>query len=870
MTYELPATMNSTNTTNNNLAATNNNNNNNNNASSSNLKTNTSKKPDDSTTSSTISNSNQRKNSKLNPTDIVTSTSNLNMIASETNLNVLKEYIWYHLNNLLQNENADILIESSQILNSKLNELLMRVNECNNILLSESLKATKSNQHGKAGSQYMLNVTSSLISDRCVALKQKLNEFFIVLKNELKTNRESISVIDSTNQSASLNHLETNSAEISLNNHDIPDELLYSPSSSSSSSSSSCASPMSDTSYESCHDSKLNSDFVASSNNLSTQVNCRASSNNLKISDPASEKSESNKNICTNENSSGNNSIKRRIMLNSISKLYKHRRRVMTRANSLKKSIKQLIKLADFKSFDTNQNSNNMSSHEIRININECKSTSDISNLHTINYYDYEDDDVYENNSNTNNWIKKTSTTNDITIMNNQTSGRSQRPNSLNIVSHNKTQEAEFNFTTNKKSSFLAEDLNENFKSLSFNRPRSVANLTNSNIVINDQKKAITTNGILPNHAETASSNSIKCKDDSSNSGTFNDSNSLLGKSPSILTINRTLAGINDVPLASEEQSCMSTPNTTNLSLSIDSIYKQQQQLTQPKNGIVNCNNTKQSLLSRPNQLDLIDKHTSIASKTLATKTTSNDTNDGAPKIRITSTCDDSVEFNYESDCVRLDPSRSPSYLGYITSTSSLSITPNSAYDLNGLNKTPAPSEDTTTNSKYSPKTKQKHIPAPLFLLPPSSSSLGIKNSSPNLNSSSSSNNLSSRMNEFKHLGVPLSPSGYSSSGSCYSKTTLPSPRISKKYAKEIMSSTMHLQLPAKRGISALSSSFRRRSLSKSSEKSSSPTSPSSPKLMFKFNPVSSPFGFVGQALLFNADALCAPIAAPVINEPIL
>ena len=209
-----------------------------------------------------------------------------------------------------------------------------------------------------------------------------------------------------------------------------------------------------------------------------------------------------------------------------------------------------------------------------------------------------------------------------------------------------------------------------------------------------------------------------------------------------------------------------------------------------------------------------------------------------APKIHITSICDDDesngkMNVNYESDCLRMGNSRSPSFLGYVTSTSSLSITPNSAYDINGIvNETNSNNHHISAFSK-SIKSKSK----PDYLLPPSASSLVIKNSSSNINSSSSSNNLSTtRQNEFKYLGVPPSPSGYSSSGSCYSKVNLPSPRISKKYSKEILSSSMHLQLPAKRGISALSASFRRRSMSKSSEKSSSPTSPSSPKFVFKYN----------------------------------
>ncbi len=42
-----------------------------------------------------------------------------------------------------------------------------------------------------------------------------------------------------------------------------------------------------------------------------------------------------------------NSSINRRQMLNSISKLFRHRRKIMARANSLKKSIKQILQLAD-------------------------------------------------------------------------------------------------------------------------------------------------------------------------------------------------------------------------------------------------------------------------------------------------------------------------------------------------------------------------------------------------------------------------------------------------------------------------------------------------------------------------------------------
>ena len=76
----------------------------------------------------------------------------------------------------------------------------------------------------------------------------------------------------------------------------------------------------------------------------------------------------------------------------------------------------------------------------------------------------------------------------------------------------------------------------------------------------------------------------------------------------------------------------------------------------------------------------------------------------------------------------------------------------------------------------YSQKNKLKPTNN-LFLSPTTTSS------NMHLSSSSSNNNLSVKTDS-QFLGLPPSPSGYSSSGSCYSKTPLPSPRISKKYAQ--------------------------------------------------------------------------------------
>jgi hypothetical protein len=246
-----------------------------------------------------------------------------------------------------------------------------------------------------------------------------------------------------------------------------------------------------------------------------------------------------------------------------------------------------------------------------------------------------------------------------------------------------------------------------------------------------------------------------------------------LAKSPSTLTINKTLStNTNDgdtCPLASEEQSCMSTPNLTKLSPSIDSIYKQQQcesasqfQLQQQTNQPLQVQ--PNSTLFRPNQLDLLVKNYSNQNNTnpVLIKVQSPSNHDPSPSVlgiqhnskaekkfnfdfapHITIQCenDDARSLsNYESDYNRLDNSRSPSFLGYLTSASSVAITPSSAN---------IEMESFISNNSFSTNKKQKGELPPLLLLPPSHGSQRNKIS---FNSSSSSNNLSSHklsINEF-------------------------------------------------------------------------------------------------------------------------
>jgi hypothetical protein len=243
-----------------------------------------------------------------------------------------------------------------------------------------------------------------------------------------------------------------------------------------------------------------------------------------------------------------------------------------------------------------------------------------------------------------------------------------------------------------------------------------------------------------------------------------------LAKSPSTLTINKTLStNTNDgdtCPLASEEQSCMSTPNLTKLSPSIDSIYKQQQSelntqkiQQQQKQQQTQVNAT----LFRPNQLDLIvknytnqnnstqvlikvqspsnhDPSPSILGIQQNIKAEQNCNFDFAPHITIQCENDDARSLsNYESDFNRLDNSRSPSFLGYMTSASSVAITHSSTNN---------EIDSIISNNNYNSK-KQKGALPPLLLPPPSHGSQRNKIS---FNSSSSSNNLSSHklsVNEF-------------------------------------------------------------------------------------------------------------------------
>jgi hypothetical protein len=270
-------------------------------------------------------------------------------------------------------------------------------------------------------------------------------------------------------------------------------------------------------------------------------------------------------------------------------------------------------------------------------------------------------------------------------------------------------------------------------------------------------------------------------------------------KSPSCFTINKIfLNGLvtNEAaaPLASEEQSRLSTPNATKFSPSIDLIYKQNLSPTSIAGAISATTTTSlpselgfgastnsqmaktldlpglnSGQLARPTNLNLFDKNVASLKKIspqsayhLPNEIIRFDHTDGlevAPQIKITNTCG----CSNESDCSRIDTSRSPSFLGYVTSASSAAVTPFSIENENNysseLNFSKSVIDQKTSGANNSTKIKSR--PNPLLLLPtpstanpPQITGKNTKsNNNNNLLNSSSSSARSGNQNNFSFLG---------------------------------------------------------------------------------------------------------------------
>jgi hypothetical protein len=97
----------------------------------------------------------------------------------------LEETVWYHLNNMLQNENISQVIESSLKFNDTLNELLIKVYT----VYSEFTSSNNSPSVAISEEELRkVNAMQAVVTDQCISLKFALDEFFLLLKNELKPN----------------------------------------------------------------------------------------------------------------------------------------------------------------------------------------------------------------------------------------------------------------------------------------------------------------------------------------------------------------------------------------------------------------------------------------------------------------------------------------------------------------------------------------------------------------------------------------------------------------------------------------------------------------------------------------------------------
>lgn len=193
----------------------------------------------------------------------------------------------------------------------------------------------------------------------------------------------------------------------------------------------------------------------------------------------------------------------------------------------------------------------------------------------------------------------------------------------------------------------------------------------------------------------------------------------------------------------------LSRPNRLNLQLNTDMLTSNLNQLNIQRNQLTTSNDSTAKLVLITPLLHNTGGAKQQKSSPRLLNQVSNSTNttfdQTPPQINITITdtaCDNNQEeVEYDSDLTRVENSRSPSFMGYLTSQSSLAMTP---------------TDVTVSNKNRFAGKKTKLTPPPLFLLPPSASSSAIKNKSSgshlNLNSSSSSNNLSARFHDFNLL----------------------------------------------------------------------------------------------------------------------
>ena len=140
----------------------------------------------------------------------------------ESNLAKLEDSLWYHLNNMLQNENITSVIESSIKFNDTLNELLISVYG----MYSENAATTNSSfvdEELRTKSSAMTTV----VAEQCISLKYFLDEFFSLLKSELRPKVSRIrKVFKDSETSAAFTEESPSSSDSDENDYDDDNFLL--------------------------------------------------------------------------------------------------------------------------------------------------------------------------------------------------------------------------------------------------------------------------------------------------------------------------------------------------------------------------------------------------------------------------------------------------------------------------------------------------------------------------------------------------------------------------------------------------------------------------------------------------------------------
>jgi hypothetical protein len=315
------------------------------------------------------------------------------------NLSKLEDLIYYHLNNMLQNENISSVIESSIKFNDTLNELLIKVYSLySEISIHNPLyELTIGSQQFNEEEIRKMNAMTAVVSEQCISLKYFLDDFFLLLKNELKPKLNRIKkVYKDSETSAAFSDESTSSSETDENddfknekyiNDNESSPLIFREESDELKKASLNTSPKLGLTLNYTNLCKSNLSLTnrsSTSMGASIITNAVSSANTLTPQDSKLTACFNNQNTNAGINvrsGSCNSSIQRRQGLNSISRLFRHRRKVINRSNHLKALIKQIVKLADKKIVlnktpTKNQflTTKNVNKNDYSLNVNDKKS----------------------------------------------------------------------------------------------------------------------------------------------------------------------------------------------------------------------------------------------------------------------------------------------------------------------------------------------------------------------------------------------------------------------------------------------------------------------------------------------------------------